>query len=308
MAVAGSSLAASRLDLLDPAEVARLGGLEVVTEGIVEGFLAGLHRSPRRGFSVEFAEHRMYQPGDEPRYLDWRLMARSDRLYVKQYEEETNLRAMLVLDASRSMDWSGAPETRLSKLSYSQRLAAALALVLLRQRDATGLLVFDDTVRSIIPPRARLTQWHALLRALGQLQAGQGTAAEAALRRVVERLRRRGLVVFVSDLLFDPPLVLKALKFLAHRGHQVLVLHVMDPDEVSLRGPAEARYEDPETGEAVILRPADFAGAYARTVERTVGEWRAASRRAGIAYERITTDTPFGHALRQALVRSTRVA
>ncbi|HET9276163.1 MAG TPA: DUF58 domain-containing protein, partial [Gemmatimonadales bacterium] len=175
MAVAGSSLAASRLDLLDPAEVARLGGLEVVTEGIVEGFLAGLHRSPRRGFSVEFAEHRMYQSGDEPRYLDWRLLARSDRLYVKQYEEETNLRAMLVLDASRSMDWSGAPETRLTKLAYAQRLAASLALVLLRQRDATGLLVFDETVRSITPPRARLTQWHTLLRALGRLEPGKGT-------------------------------------------------------------------------------------------------------------------------------------
>jgi len=308
MAVAGSSLAASRLDLLDPAEVARLGGMEVVTEGIVEGFLAGLHRSPRRGFSVEFAEHRMYQAGDEPRYLDWRLLARSDRLYVKQYEEETNLRAMLVLDASRSMDWSGTPDTRLTKLAYASRLAAALALVLLRQRDATGLLVFDETVRSITPPRARHTQWHALLRELGRIEPGRGTAAEGALRRVVERLRRRGLVVFISDLLFDPPLTLKALRYLSSRGHQVLVIHVMDPDEVSLRGPAEARYEDPETGEAVVLRPADFAGAYARTVERAVGEWRTASRRAGIAYERVTTDTPFGHALRQALVRSTSLA
>lgn len=250
----------------------------------------------------------MYQSGDEPRYLDWRLLARSDRLYVKQYEEETNLRAMLVLDASRSMDWSGAPETRLTKLAYAQRLAASLALVLLRQRDATGLLVFDETVRSITPPRARLTQWHTLLRALGRLEPGQGTAAEPALRRVVERLRRRGLVVFISDLLVDPPLVLRALRFLAHRGHQVLVIHVMDPDEVSLRGPAEARYRDPESGESVVLRPADFAGAYAKTVARAVAEWRAACRRAGMAYERVTTDTPFGHALRQALVRSTALA
>lgn len=296
-----------RLDLLDPAEVARLGGLEVVTEGIVEGFLAGLHRSPRRGFSVEFAEHRMYQPGDEPRYLDWRLLARSDRLYVKQFEEETNLRAMLVLDASRSMDWAGDP-SRLTKREYADRLVAALALVLLRQRDATGLITFDDTVRMLTPPRARHTQWHLLLRALGTHAPGQGTAAEPALRRVVEQLRRRGLVVFVSDLLFDPPLVLKALRFLRHRGHQVLVLHIMDPGEVELRGAAEARYQDPESGQAVVLRPADWAQAYARTVSTAVAEWRAACRRRGIAYERITTDTPFGHALRQALVRSTGLA
>lgn len=308
MPPAVTSPSTARLDLLDPAEVARLGGLEVVTEGIVEGFLAGLHRSPRRGFSVEFAEHRMYQPGDEPRYLDWRLLARSDRLYVKQFEEETNLRAMLVLDTSRSMEWSGDPDTRLTKRAYAERLVAALALVLLRQRDATGLITFDEAVRRLVPPRARHTQWHRLLRELMATPPGRGTAAEPALRRVVEQLRRRGLVVFVSDLLFDPPLALTALRFLRHRGHQVLVLHVMDPDEVELRGPAEARYEDPESGQAVVLRPADWAAAYARTVRTAVHEWRSACRRQGISYERVTTDSPFGLALRQALVRSTGLA
>lgn len=308
MPAAAGPFARPRLDLLDPAEVARLGGLELITEGIVEGFLAGLHRSPRRGFSVEFAEHRMYQPGDEPRYLDWRLLARSDRLYVKQFEEETNLRAMLVLDRSRSMDWSGDPDRRLTKRQYAERLVAALALVLLRQRDATGLITFDDEVRTLVPPRARHTQWHLLLRELASTSPGKGTAAEPALRRVVEQLRRRGLVVFVSDLLFDPPLALTALRFLRHRGHQVLVLHIMDPDEVELRGAAEARYQDPESGQTVVLRPADWAHAYARTVEAAVSEWRSACRRRGIAYERVTTDTPFGQALRQALVRSTGLA
>src|SRR3989475_10831595 len=134
---------ASRFDLLDPAEVSRLGGIEIVAEGVVEGFLTGLHRSPFRGFSVEFTEHRPYQPGDEPRYLDWKILARADRLFVKQFEEETNLRAMLLVDASRSMAWRGAPE-RLTKRAYADRLAAALALILLRQRDATGLGTFDD--------------------------------------------------------------------------------------------------------------------------------------------------------------------
>src|SRR5690349_3622090 len=156
----------ARLDLLDPLEVSKLGGIELVTQGVVEGFLAGLHRSPRRGFSVEFAEHRMYQPGDELRYVDWKILGRSDRLYVKQFEEETNLRAMLVCDASRSMAWTGAPDRVLPKLAYAQRLAAALALVLLRQRDAAGLITFDDAVRTVIPPRARFTHLRLLIQAL----------------------------------------------------------------------------------------------------------------------------------------------
>jgi uncharacterized protein (DUF58 family) len=297
-----------RLDLLDPLEVSKLGRLEVTTEGVVEGFLSGLHRSPRRGFSVEFAEHRMYQPGDELRYVDWKILGRNDRLYVKQFEEETNLRAMVVCDASRSMAWTGNPDLTLPKLAYAQRLIAALSLVLLRQRDATGLITFDDDVRDVLPPRARLSHWRQLLATLSALEAGQGTAAEPALRRVVNQLRRRGLVVFVSDLLLDRELALKALRFLRHRGHQVLVLHVMDPAEVSLAGPAEARFEDPETRAAVVLRPRDWAGAYEETVRAVVHDWRLACRRHGIAYHRVTTDTPYGVVLREALVPSTRAA
>jgi len=291
----------SRLDLLDPIEVSKLGGLEIITEGVVEGFLSGLHRSPRRGFSVEFAEHRMYQPGDELRYVDWKILGRNDRLYVKQFEEETNLRAMVVCDASRSIAWSGAPGVVLPKLDYARVLIAALSLVLIRQRDATGLITFDDDVRTITPPRARLSHWRQLLQVLNALEPGQGTAAEPALRRVVAQLRRRGLVVFVSDLLLDRALALKALRFLRHRGHQVLVLHVMDPGEVNLGGPNEARFEDPETHSTVVLRPRDWAGAYGETVRRVISEWRLACLRHGIAYHRVTTDTPFGIVLREAL-------
>jgi uncharacterized protein (DUF58 family) len=291
----------ARLDLLDPFEVSKLGGLELITEGVVEGFLTGLHRSPRRGFSVEFAEHRMYQPGDELRYVDWKILGRNDRLYVKQFEEETNLRAMVVCDISRSMAWTGSPETVLPKLAYAQSLIAALSLVLLRQRDATGLIAFDDEVRTVLPPRARLSHWRQFVATLAGLEAGAGTAAEPALRRVVDQLRRRGLVVFVSDLLLDRTLALKALRFLRHRGHQVVVLHIMDPAERTLSGPAEARFEDPETRAAVVLRPRDWAGAYRDTVRLVVGEWNLACRRHGIRYHRVMTDTPYGVALREAL-------
>jgi len=291
----------SRLDLLDPLEASRLAGLELFTEGLVEGFLTGLHRSPRKGFSVEFAEHRMYQPGDEIRHLDWKILARSERLYVKQFEEETNLRAMLLVDTSRSMAWTGHPDRVLPKIDYARRLAAALGLILLRQRDATGLIAFDDQVRAILPPRARWAQFRQLTARLGALEAGQGTAAAPALSRVLDLLKRRGLVILISDLLFDPPAALAAMRYLRHRGHQVAVFHLLDPGELELEGPAEARFEDPETHASVILRPREWAEVYRRAVESAVADWRQSCLRLGISYHRVTTDMPFGLALRAAL-------
>src|SRR5919202_135580 len=199
MSTAATPLAqANRADLLDPASLAALGRLELVARWIVDGFMAGLHRSPRRGFSVEFAEFRPYLPGDDLRYVDWKIAARADRWVVKQFEEETNLRATLVLDVSRSMAWSGAP-TRLTKLAYAERLTAALALLFLRQRDAVGLLRFDDAVRASHAPEA--------LEAAGRL------------------IRRRGMIVLVSDLLMDPPRVVRVVRGLRQAGHQVVVLH-----------------------------------------------------------------------------------
>ncbi len=291
---------AVRPDLLSPAEVARLGGLEVVTDGIVEGFLAGLHRSPRRGFSVEFAEHRQYQPGDEPRYVDWKLLARTDRLYVKQFEEETNLRSMLVLDASASMAWRGSPD-RLTKHEYAVRLAAAMALVLLRQRDAVGLVTFDETVRSITPARVRSGQWQSLAQTLAATAAGAGTAAEPALRQVVGALRRRGMIVFISDLLLDRTLTLKALKFLRHRGHEVLVLHIADPAELVLTPGDETRFRDPESDTTVTLAPTEWALAYQATVAGVVRAWGMACRAAGMRYALMPTSLSFGEALGRAL-------
>src|SRR5438552_11214404 len=217
-----------RVDLLDPAEVARLGGIEIVAQGLVEGFLAVIHRSPFRGFSVEFTEHRAYQPGDEPRYLDWKMLARSDRLFVKQFEEETNLRAMILLDASRSMAWRGAP-ARLTKRAYGDRLSAALALILLRQRDATGLITFDEAVRQVIPARVKAGQWARLVRGLIDTPGGLGTAAETALRQLAGLLARRGLVVLVSDLLLDRGLALPALRCLRHRRRRVSRAGVLGP-------------------------------------------------------------------------------
>jgi uncharacterized protein (DUF58 family) len=287
-----------RLDLLDPREVAQLGGIEITAAGVVEGFLAGLHRSPFRGFSVEFTEHRAYQPGDELRYLDWRILGRTDRPYVKQFEEETNLRAMILVDVSRSMAWSGSSE-RLTKRGYADRLAAALALLLLRQRDATGLITFDEAVRQAVPPRVKTGQWHRIIRGLLETPDGQGTAAHEALRQVTARLARRGMVVLISDLLFDRALALTALRYLRHRGHQVTVVHLLDPAEVELTGPPEVRYRDLESEGSVVVRPRELARTYGDTVRREIAAWRSACRRHEIAYHHVTTDQPFGVALRR---------
>ncbi len=286
-----------RIDLLDPADVARLGGIEIVAAGVVEGFLAGIHRSPFRGFSVEFTEHRAYQPGDELRYLDWKILARADRLFVKQFEEETNLRAMILVDTSRSMAWRGAP-TRLTKRAYADRLAAALALILLRQRDATGLITFDEVVRTVVPARVKTGQWARIVRGLLETADGRGTAAHAALLQVTSLLARRGLVVLVSDLLFDRDLALTALRYLRHRGHQVIVLHLMDPDEAELSGPPEVRFRDPESDASLVVRPRELARAYGAAVRVEIDAWRATCRRHGVAYHHVLTDMPFGMALR----------
>jgi uncharacterized protein (DUF58 family) len=299
-------LKTKRLDLLNPYEVAQLGDIELVARGVVEGFLAGLHRSPFRGFSVEFAEHRPYQPGDELRYLDWKILARADRLFVKQYEEETNLRSMIVLDVSRSMDWSGGDQ-RLTKLEYAKRLVAALALVLLRQRDATGLIGFDERVRTVVRARAKYRHWWQVLAAVASLTAGKGTVAEPALRQVTDILRRRGLVIFVSDLLLERDLALLALQYLRHRGHQVVVFHIMDPAELSLAGPPEARFEDPETGGSLVARPRELRAVYEETVRKTIDQWRAACRGGGIDYHHVLTDTPFGYVLRRAAASRSRL-
>jgi uncharacterized protein (DUF58 family) len=283
-----------------------LGGIELVARAVVEGFLAGLHRSPFRGFSVEFAEHRHYQPGDELRYLDWKMLARSDRLFVKQYEEETNLRSMILLDVSASMNWGGKDE-RLSKLEYAKRLVAALSLIMLRQRDATGFIAFDDRVRDLVRARARWRHWWTLLRAVQSVVPGGGTAAEPALRRVTDLLRRRGLVILVSDLLFDRELVLRTLQYLRHQGHQVVVFHIMDPGELDLDGPAEARFQDPETGASTIARPRELRAAYRSTVLRTIDVWQSVCRGRGIDYHHVLTTVPYGYVLRRATARRSRL-
>ena len=285
--------------MFDPSSLAALGRIEIVARWIVDGFITGLHRSPRKGFSVEFAEHRPYQPGDDLRYVDWRIAARSDRWVVKQYEEETNLRATLVLDVSRSMDWAGAPG-RLTKLAYAERIAAAIALLLIRQRDAVGLIRFDDRIRTAIPPRARTGQWQRIVAALDAPGAGRASLAPDALARAARLVRRRGMVVLISDLLMDGAEVEQAVRGLRASGHNVTVLHVLDPAEIDLQSVGDALFHDPESGVEVAASTADVRSAYRATVEAAIAEWRAMFAGAGAGYVTVSTDMPFGVPLRRA--------
>jgi uncharacterized protein (DUF58 family) len=296
-----------RADLLAPHELAALGGLEFVAERVVEGFLAGLHRSPHRGFSVEFAEHRMYQPGDDLRHIDWRMFGRSDRYYVKQFEQDTNLRAYLLVDASASMAWTSAPETLPSKLWYAKQLAASVALLLLRQGDAVGLVGFDEVERVHVGARGGRRHWIELLRSLARVDASGRTEAGSALREIAGRLRRRGLVVLISDMLVDSEATRIALRFLRHRGHEVLVFHLLDPGERELPRVRDARFVDPETGDELPVSVADMRSEYRAAVERALREWRQALAPHGIEYVLVDTAQPMMHALRAFLRKRERL-
>jgi len=295
-----------RFDLLDPASLSQLGGVEFVARQVVEGFLKGLHRSPHRGFSAEFAEHRAYQPGDDLRYVDWRMFGRSDRYYVKQFEEETNLRAYLLLDVSRSMGWSSTPALP-SKLWYAKTLAASLARILLRQGDGVGLITFHDRIGSDLWPRGGRRQWHDIVRRLEPIEAEGGTSAQTALRELAIRLRRRGLVVLLSDLLVDPDTTKSALRYLRHRGHEVLVFHLIDPGERELPAAAEARFVDPESNEELQVAIADVRKDYRDALAAALEEWERSLRPQGIDYVVLDTDQPLSRPLRAYLRKRERL-
>ena len=201
----------TRADLIDPASLASLGRVEIIARWVVDGFLSGLHRSPRKGFSVEFAEFRPYQTGDDLRFIDWRVVARADKWMVKQFEEETNTRAALVLDVSKSMDWSGSPE-RLTKLRYAEQVIAAIALLLIRQRDAVGLVRYDDRLRTVLPARARTMQWRRIVRALEDPGAGSDSRMAEGIQQAAKLIRRPGIVIVISDLLVDQEQMEQALR------------------------------------------------------------------------------------------------
>ena len=278
---------------LDPRVLLQIASLELRARHVVEGFWSGLHRSPYHGFSVEFTEYREYTPGDDPRHLDWHLYARSDRYYVKRFEDETNLRCLLLLDGSRSMEF-GTPHT---KFDYARTLAATLAYFLTEQRDAVGLARFPQEIDHYIPPRYRAGHWRRLLVALEQPCTGQTTELAPPLEQAAERLSKRGMLVLISDLLAPLERVELALGFLTARGQEVLVFQVLDPAELSFDFERPELFVDLETGRKMYVDPERIRRDYQQRFDRHLQDVEGVCARLGITYRRLTTDQPLGDAL-----------
>ncbi|MBP8305540.1 MAG: DUF58 domain-containing protein, partial [Phycisphaerae bacterium] len=281
----------------------RIQSMELRAKVVVEGFWKGIHRSPHHGFSVEFTEYRPYVPGDDPRYVDWRLYARSDRFHIKRFEDETNLRCTLLIDHSRSMGYGSGGYT---KSHYAGTLAATLAYLLFSQGDAVGLATFDDQVRQVLPPRNRPSYLRRLMLALEADPQGRATDLGPPLQRMAQILGKRGLVVVISDLLTSIDRLGPDLGYLCAGGHDVVVFHVLDPAELRFDFSSPALFQDVETGRSLYVDPPAVRAGYRRMLEGHLAAAESTCRGLGIDYHRFATDQPFDLALLDFLQHRTR--
>lgn len=308
---------------LDPATLARIDNLALLARTVVDGFITGLHRSPYLGLSIDFAEHRPYNPGDDPRRIDWRLWARTDRYYVKEFEAETNANFTVLLDISASMDYASG---ELSKLDYGRYLAACLSYFSRQQRDRVGLITFDRAIRDFVPPSAR--HLDIVLQTLDRVEpgearshpgdeagqpggpAGAGTTSSAsggagssagglakAVDQLADQIRRRGIVVLISDFYEDPDLVVGAVKRLSFRGNDVIVFHVLDPAEIEFPFQEASHFRDKETGERIPIVPETMRARYRQLIDRHVARLARRFSAERIDYSLFDTSTPLDYAL-----------
>ena len=281
--------------------LAAIGDLELVSKRVVDGTISGLHRSPFHGYSAEFSQYRHYWPGDDLKYIDWKLFARTDRLYTKQFRETTNLVCQIALDASASMDYAGA--AGITKFQYARLLAAALAHLVSRQGDAVGLVTYADVLRQYLPSRGGQVHLRALLLALTRTEPSGQTDGASALTRTIDLLKRRGLLIVISDLYDERDEVERALMRAAHVGHEVVVFHVLTRDEVELKFRDDVELEDPETGRLVLTNGAAAGRPYREAISAFLERWRSRCATYGIDYVRVFTDTPLDAGLRGYLRR-----
>lgn len=288
----------------DPAGLARVGNLPLVARQIVEGFVGGCHRSPYHGFSVEFLDHRQYAPGDELRSVDWKVVARTDKYFVKRFEQETNLRTTILLDCSKSMAFAGKD---ISKLRFGSLLAAALTYLLLRQNDAVGLGIFDETLREFLPARAHPTQFGRLLERLENVKATEATNIAGVLHQIAERIRRRGLVIVISDLLDDIDAIADSLQHFRHRRHEVIVFHVLDDVELTFPFDRAAEFRDTEGGGRLTANPASLRKQYLERISAFTNRMRLECLKRKIGYELLNTSQPYDRALAAYLDKRARL-
>jgi len=300
--MANASTTESLEKYLDPQVIARISRLDLRTRLIVEGFITGLHRSPYQGLSVEFAQHREYVPGDDIKHIDWKVFSRSDRYYIKQYEEETNLRCTFVVDASESMKYRGAI-ANFSKYDYAASVAAALALLLTKQQDAVGLSIFDEDLRVTLAPSSSPSQiksiTHHLEQASGTLTAK--TDLKKICAKLAENLGKRGMVCLLSDLFVDEEGLLKGLQQLVHRGHDVMVIHIMDDDELRFPFEGNTRFRGLEASGELIGEPRALRDGYLESVNRFLTDIKRRCVSNRISYKLASTRDLLGAVLAEFL-------
>ncbi len=272
---------------LQPEMVAVLNSMALRARLVVEGYIIGQHRSPYHGFSVEFAEHRAYGPGDEIRHIDWRLFGKTERLYVKRYEEETNLRAHIILDTSRSMLYKSGT---VSKLNYANSLAASLSYLMINQQDAPGLIQFSNKIDTFIPPKSKPSHLNIILKQLDDNKTGKDTKIENVLHRMAERINKRGIVILISDLLDDSVEVINGLKHFRHKHQEVIVFHILDRKELEFDFNSRTRFLDMESGEEIITEPWHIRSNYTELISGLQKYYQKECRESLIDYVPIFTD------------------
>ena len=290
--------------ILSPEIISRLNNLSLKARFVVEGFIVGLHRSPYHGFSVEFSEHRAYGIGDEIRYIDWKLWGKTDRYFIKQFEEETNLKCYLLFDQSLSMNFQSG---KISKLEYARLLAASLGYLMLKQQDAVGLILFDDQIRVNIPARSKRSHLNVILSQMENISSGPETHIAPVLHQTAEVLKKRGLIILISDLFDSPEEVLSGLQHFRYKGHEVVVFHILDPQELKLDFFQRTRFRDMESGEEMITEPWHIQVDYQRNMEAFCNNYKVKCRQNNIDYVRLTTDESIDLALSEYLLKRKRI-
>jgi len=291
---------------LDPRTLAKLQGLELRARLIVEGYVSGVHRSPFHGFSIEFAEHREYVPGDDLRYVDWKVFGKTDKYYLKQYEEETNLVSYLLLDTSESMRYRG-PDAAMSKLEYAQCVAASMSYLILQQQDSVGLVTFDREVRALVRASSNPSHLRQLLHVMEESVPERKTAVGPIFHDLAERLKKRGIVFVLSDMFDDVPAMMAGLKHFRHRRHEVVIFHILDPAELDFPFRHMTMFKGLEQLPEVLADPRSLRQAYLEEFGRFVTDVKRGCRQHRIDYVQMPTDQPLDLALSSYLAaRMTR--
>ena len=291
-------MAIDKKKYLQPEIVAKLDNMALRARLVVEGYIIGQHKSPYHGFSVEFAEHRAYGPGDEIRHVDWKLYGKTDRYYVKQYEEETNLKAYILLDTSRSMKYTSGTVT---KLDYASYLSAALTYLMLNQQDGTGLILFDEKIQKFIPPRSTPSYLNTILKNLENPTFGSDTDIGLVLHEMAERIKKRGLVILISDLMDDQEAVLSGLKHFRHNKQEVILFHILDRKELDFKFNTRTRFKDMESASQLTTEPWQIKSSYKKRIQRLQNDYKKQCREQLIDYVPLFTDQSLDIALNSYL-------